>query len=258
MPQRSTGRKLLVILQLLPLVAAAEKAVPPKYELSYDWEPGRRYEYSVYLLGQSADNEGSRELRARFTDVQEVMGRDEDSGLVSMVEASAGYEGTDMDLSAWGLPPPGGSIERRVDRYGRVASVTGFPKRHRYFLLPLVLPKQAVGEGDKWSLAQTVLLPSFETSLPVEVEIVYTFEDSNRNYKYRGALCAVIRLDANYRSQTDDGSCGIAGRFQGRIMFDLDKRKVVDYQLSEQRNEWDKRNNRTRSTSIQITSLENR
>lgn len=239
---------------LYPLCLSSD----PAYDLSYDWSLGRHFEYSIYIIGQiTTGQEGRQDIRAKFTDVWEVVEEDRAKNLSRVVEKGEDYSGTSFDIRSYGLPLPGPPVERLIDRHGRVAMVIGYPEDHRLYLLALVMPQVPVAEDGKWSLSHEIQYPLFEREVTASITVVYTFEEVAKNYKGTRRNCARIRVDANYQYQAPDGSAGVSGAFQGKVFFDLTEKKIVDYQFTANRREFLKPDNRVRTSSLQITCIAN-
>lgn len=227
-----------------------------KLSLAYKWVVGDGYDYSVYIIGQVNTSEGAKQdIRIQYKEQTEVRGEDPSNGLFLLAVKSENYQGTKFDLKSFGLPNQGELVERTVDVYGRVANVARYSEGSRYYLLPLVLAQIPIAVGGKWKLTQDVKLPVLDNEAAVPVVIIYTFEDINRNYKGRKQNCARIRVDANYRYETEAGTDGVSGSYQGRIVFGLDTGQVVDYQINENRKEWTQKDNRIKTTKVQITKI---
>jgi len=233
----------------------APLASQQSYNLTYHWTVGGRTQYSMYIVGQVTTAAGTQDIRIQYTNLCEVTGEDKAKALYKVSEKSLNYSGTTFDLRSYGVTPEGEQVERTIDAYGRVASAARYGEGSRYYLLPLVLPQVPVRLEGKWKLAQTVQVPVFEQDVTTQVVIVYTFEDINRNYKGRVRKCARIRVDANYLHESLDGNSGVKGAYQGKIFFDLEEMKLVDYQITENRREWIRSENRVRTSVIQFTSL---
>lgn len=225
------------------------------YHLAYRWAKGQKYQYSVYITGQQTTDEGVQNVRIQYLDLWEVVGEAEARGLHKVAEKCLNYSGTDFDLKSFGIAGKGDLIERMIDPYGRVASVARFGAGSRFYLLPLILPEVPVKLEGKWKLAQQARVPFFEGEAVVEIVVVYTLEGINRNYKGSGRDCARIRVDANYLHESEAGASGVKGAYQGRLFFDIKEKKLIDYQITENRREWITPENRIRNTSLQFTSI---
>jgi hypothetical protein len=256
---RMKGRDiaLAVIVVLLSLLDGRRASLQQSSRLSYGWVPGDHYVYSIYVVGQVTTGESSvQQIKLQFSDRWEVAEEDKLHGLFKVVETSADFSGTEFDLRSFGVPAKGERVERMIDPSGQVAKVVHYTEGTRYYLLPLVLPPNPMAEGGRWKLAQPLKMPLLDTEVSTNLVVVYTVEDINSNYKGRGHAYARIRIDGNYNYDSEDKSSGILGAFQGKIIFDLVDRRIVDYQITENRKEWIKPTNRSRTTNIQITCIE--
>jgi len=225
------------------------------FDFAYKWRSGQSLKYAVYIIGQvTTGKEGVKQVRIQFIDLWQVQDVDS-SGFFKVLEQNKQFSGEELDLRTFGLPSKNETVTRMVDKYGRVAGVAHYTEGSRYFLLPLVLPKNPVKEGGRWKLTQEFKAPLFEREVIAKTVIVYKFEETNYNYKGKKRNCARIRIDANYRYQSEDKNAAVSGAFQGRIFFDPAEGVVVDYQITESRLETIRSENRSRSTSLQITYI---
>jgi hypothetical protein len=250
------GRALVPVLFIAVIIASVNAGSQQKFSLSYAWNKGQKLVYSIYIVGQVSTGEAVNPVRIRFSDVWEVLEEDKVNGRYKTAEVNTDYTGAEFDLRTFGLPPKAERIERVLDSYGRVESVAHYTEASRYYLIPLVFPEVPVREGGRWKLERKLLAPVFGREVMAEAVILYKFEEISRNYKGRKKDCARISVDAKYLYESEDKDYGVAGRFQGKIIFNLVDRKLVDYQISESRREWVRSENKEQTTSLQVTSIE--
>jgi hypothetical protein len=253
---RFKSRALTPVFFIIFFIASVNAGSQQTFTLSYAWNQGQKFMYSIYIVGQVSTGEAVNPVRIRFSDVWEVLEEDKVNGKYKMAETNTEYSGADLDLRTFGLPPKAERIERMLDSYGRVESVAHYTEASRYYLMPLVFPEVPVREGGRWKLERGLLAPVFGREVVADAVIIYKFEEISRNYKGRRKDCARISVDAKYLYESEDKDYGVAGRFQGKIIFNLADRKLVDYQISESRREWVRSENREQTTSIQVTSIE--
>lgn len=240
----------------LALLFTAPTRSQPGYNLTYQWTPGLVLNYSVYVVGQvQKSREPRQDLMLQYVDNWQVLSEDKPRHLYKTVEKSQNFSGAETNLRSFGLLARGEQVERMVDSHGRVATVTNYPPGHRFYLLPLVMSQTAVPIGGKWSLNQDLGVPLFEQEVTAKASIVYTFEGIAYHYKARDQDCALIRVEANYLYQAGDRNRGVSGDFQGKVFFDLGARKLVDFQVTEERREWVRSTNQSRATTVQVTAI---
>lgn len=242
---------------LMALALLSMPGIPQQtYNFSYRWKAGDRFAYSMYVIGQVTTGESSnQQVKIQFTDVWEVLEEDKLKGLFKVAERNQEFSGTEFDLRSFGIPAKDERIERMIDGYGRVASVAHYTEGNRYYLFLLVFPQSPVAAGGRWKLAQKLRVPLLEREVVTDAVILYTVEDINKDYKGRKNNYARIRVDANYKYEPAGGAEGVIGAFQGKIILDTDKMRIIDYQISENRKEWVRSENRSRTTNIQITAI---
>jgi hypothetical protein len=239
------------------LLAAGPAGAEDAYRLAYRWSAGDQVRYSVYIVGRiEASGEPAQDIKLRRQSVWEITAAGPDQDRFTMMETAVNQSGPDVDLRAFGLPSPAEPIQRAVDSLGRVAGVTHYTEGSRFYLLPLVFDPKPVAAGAKWTVTAK-LEPgagAAETSAAVKVE--YTLEKVVARYKLTDHNCAIIRVSAEYNSGAADGSAGLSGDFSGKAVFDLLDQKIIDYQLTDHRKEWIQANNWTRTSTVEVTALE--
>ncbi len=225
-------------------------------ELSYNWRVGQRLEYSMYVVGNVTDSaSGRRDIRIEFDDKWEVIKAADDRGYFTVSEKAYNFRGEDFDLASFAVPPRDSGIERLIDRLGRVDAIQGVSYGARYRILPLMMPETPIAAQEKWVVNKDLDLPLLNEKVTGKLATVYTFVDVYPNYKMRGRDCARIKVEANYQYESPDGDKGVVGRFHGRLFFDLIERRVVDYEITEQRNEFVRSLGAQRTTNLQVTAI---
>ncbi len=252
-PRRALVAALVTAFGLCPFGPAAPQGT---YNFYYNWNVGEVYEYSIYILGAITTGEDSRrDIRLKYNDIWKVEAFDESRKVYKVVENSQDVSGADVDLSSFGLPSRGGNVERLIGANGKVESVARYAEQTRYNVLPLVFPNLPLKVGERWRIKYDIRSPLIDRDVPVTLTVVYTFEEVIPDYKRRGQTCARIRIDANYQSADTAQPAGASGQFQGRAFFDIKNKKLVDYQITENRKEWNRPENRSRNTAIQVTCI---
>lgn len=257
--RNSVGVWLLAVMvgNAVALLAAGPVGAEDAYKLAYRWSAGEEVRYSVYIVGRiEASGEPAQDIKLRRQSVWEVTAAAPDQDRFTVVEKAENQGGPDVDLRSFGLPSPGEPIQRAVDSLGRVASVTHYTEGSRFYLLPLVFDAQPVAAGAKWTVTAKLEPGAGAPEANPAVKVDYTLEKVVGRYKLTDHNCAIIRVSAEYRSEAADGSSGVSGDFAGKAVFDLLDQKIIDYQLTEHRREWIQANTWTRTSTLEVTALE--
>jgi hypothetical protein len=251
--RKAIGLVLAMVVAGLALAAAAED----RTKLSYGWNAGQQLRYSVYVVGRiEASNEPVQDVKLRRQSIWEVTEADPDRDRFLMIEKVVGQGGPDVDLRLFGLPSPDEPIQRTVDSLGHVFNIAHYTEGSRFFILPLVFDPKPVAAGDKWTVTPKLEAGPVAGGADTMVNIEYVLEKVVNRYKLIEHDCAIIRISAEYDYQAADGGSGVSGDFGGKAVFDLTDHKIIDYQITDHRREWNKANNWTRTATLEVTALE--
>jgi len=188
---------------------------------------GKASIYNHYLEGSVLQNGESKNLHLQFTRNWQLKKSKGDKYLLQ--EWGQKYQGSDFNLSEAGLPGPEERVEKIIDSLGRVEKVARYPAGHRYYLNLLVFPDHPVSAGNSWKYDYQINFDFAGKTVPTSCQAIYQLEKIlvyRTNYR-----CAKILINGFCRSGPDQ-ELTIDYRFQGKVFFDLDQGREVDYQLS--------------------------
>lgn len=223
-----------------------------KYNLSYDFTPGKVILHRKYLEGTMRQPGGDRILHLQYLDKWEVAGGESGQTIFTVRQTGSQYKGTRFDLREFGLTPENEPIERRMDVSGRVDEVSHYQKGSRYHLNSLTFPGKPVAVGESWKYSPTITFTPFGRNVNIPVNIIYTLE---KVLNYKGRPCAKIVVSGTYRYRSETGDLIVAGDINGKVYFDMREKLEVDYEFKEVRTERIASEKLERNLVIKTTSL---
>jgi hypothetical protein len=250
---RSSSYRWIGILGLMGLVLVVSPLpAQQKYELKYDFAPGKTFSHRMYLQGSLQQPGEDKVLHLQFLEKWEVVSGDSGQSIYTIRQTGLQYQGTKIALREFGLPPENEPIEKRMDVLGRIDEVSHYQKGSRYHLNCLTFPGKPVAVGESWKYSPTLTFSPFGRTVNTPISIIYTLE---KVLSYKGRPCAKISISGSYRNKSESGDVMVVGEISGRAYFDLKEKQEVDYELKEARTERLISENKQRSMAIKITSL---
>ncbi len=217
------GKKALLLAALgLGAFAAGPNRVNLFYQVS-----AQPYSYNNYLQGTIERQGETLPVHLQFVRNWQMQKSGKDRYLLQ--EWGKKYQGGDFNFSEVGLPGPDERVERIMDALGRVDKVTRYPAGHRYYLNLLVFPDHPVAAGDTWKYEDRLNLNLFGKTVPCACAVAYQLENIllyRKNFR-----SAKILLNGSCRSAPGPNP-ELDYRFSGKIFFDLDRGRELDYQLN--------------------------
>jgi hypothetical protein len=206
------------------LVLAALAAKEPVYLLEYKYLD-KTSAYHHYIQG-SIERKGEVE-RVHLQLVRNAQFTASGEKQYLLKEWGEKYQGSQVDFSELGIPGPGERVEKVMDRLGRVGSVLRYMPGHRYYLNWVVFPDHPLAAGASWKYEYPLVFDVFEKAVRTKCEINYTLE---KVMAYKKFFAAKILVQGACRGQ--DGAAEMQYGFDGKLYFDIDQGREIDYQTN--------------------------
>jgi len=188
---------------------------------------GKPVSYNTYLEGTLTRKAETRDIHLQFTRNWQLNRTKEDKYVLQ--EWVQKYQGSDFELAELGLPEPEIRVEKIMDRLGRIDKVNRYPKGHRYYLGLIVFPDHPVSAGNSWKYEDQLEFDFFGKSAPANCSVIYQLEKILVYRKYY--RCAKILINGSCQS-IPGSELKLDYRFNGKVFFDMDTGREIDYQLN--------------------------
>ena len=225
-----------------------------KYNLRYEFEPGKSAIYHKFVEGVVRETSGDKVIHLQFLDNWEVASGDQGDGLFTVRQTGSEYQnkGAKFDFREYGLPAENEPIERLMDTLGRIESVSHYQKGSRYFINCLTFPGAPVAVGESWKYSPAVTFTPYGRTVSAPVNLIYTLENIIR---YKGRICAKISVNGSYLYKNQAGDILLVGEITGRAYFDLENNIELDYEIKEVRSERSPTEKLQKNMMVKVTSL---